>query len=377
MKQPRHIPALDGLRGLAILIVFMFHYGGGVHSTVRAVQIFGFINKGGWIGVTLFFVLSGFLITGILWDSFDQPDWWRNFYVRRTLRIFPLYYASLVLVALAAALKGTFWPTLHLIWIPVFYLQDIPHLADLVDRIPSPLRLFHFWSLAVEEQFYLIWPLLLFFQRSRSRAQNFCLAVFLFACLFRIFIWSFGPNPSQFSEFLVTRSGELAAGGWLAFAYRSPAWTRVIRFAPLAAVLGLAGFVVSGILSGSFGTDGRLQMTLGLPCITIFFAALLVLAMRPGITQSLAEMPWLRWLGGISYGIYVFHMLFLSSFVSVEQRMFGQRSYLITNAALFLIAAVGSVAMAWLSFHFFESPFLKLKDRFTTQSAPPVLEISR
>jgi peptidoglycan/LPS O-acetylase OafA/YrhL len=73
-------------------------------------RIIGFLNKGGWVGVTLFFVLSGFLITGILWDSFDQPQWWRKFYIRRMLRIFPLYYASIALVILAAARTSCRFP---------------------------------------------------------------------------------------------------------------------------------------------------------------------------------------------------------------------------------------------------------------------------
>jgi peptidoglycan/LPS O-acetylase OafA/YrhL len=161
LKKRPHLPALDGLRGFAVLVVFLFHYGGGTHSSLFVMRVFGFLNKGGWAGVTLFFVLSGFLITGILWDSFDQPNWLRNFYARRALRIFPLYYGSLVLVLLAAAWKGTLLPALRLIWIPAFFLQNMPHLVALVDRIPSPLGIFHFWSLAVEEQFYLLWPFVL------------------------------------------------------------------------------------------------------------------------------------------------------------------------------------------------------------------------
>ena len=377
MKQRRHIPALDGLRGLAVLIVFFFHYAGGAHSTLRAGRIFGFLNKGGWSGVTLFFILSGFLITGILWDSFDQTHWWRNFYVRRMLRIFPLYYVSIVLVVLAAVWKGTLRQTIDLIWIPLLFLQNMPHLTGLVDRIPSPLALFHFWSLAVEEQFYIIWPFLLVFQKSRGRAQNFCLSIFLFACLFRLLVWNLVPNPDQFGEFLITRSGELAAGGWLALAYRGPAWSQVQRFAPFVTLAGLAGFLTSGIVSGSLDAGGRIVMDFGLPCITVAFAALLVVAMRPGVVQRCTEVAWLRWLGGISYGIYVFHMMFLNTFISINEKVFGHRSHMLSNAGLFVVAAVGSIGMAWLSFHFFETPFLKLKDRFTSRSARPVIEASR
>jgi peptidoglycan/LPS O-acetylase OafA/YrhL len=349
------------------VIVFLFHFGGGTHSSLRIVRFVGLINKGGWVGVSLFFVLSGFLITGILWDSFDQPHWWRNFYIRRALRIFPLYYGSIFLVMLAAALAGTFQKAIQLIWIPILFLQNMPHLHSLVDQIASPLGLFHFWSLAVEEQFYLIWPFLLFaFRRSRDHARNLCITVFLISCLFRILIWTFDP-AGDYGGFLITRAGELAAGGWLALAYRGTEWHRIQRFAPAVALVAITAFIATGIITGSFNSGDRAQMIYGLPCITIGFAALLTMAMKPGFVQRCAEASWLRWLGGISYGIYVFHMLFLSLYSSIERRIFGSRSELVTHAALFVIAAVGAVVSAWISFHFFETPFLKLKDRFASR----------
>ena len=99
-----HIPALDGLRGFAVLIVFIYHYGyaGGAQTSNPFLRLIGTCNTAGWCGVPLFFLLSGFLISGILWDDRDHPNWWRRFYLRRTLRIFPLYYASLILVLLSA-----------------------------------------------------------------------------------------------------------------------------------------------------------------------------------------------------------------------------------------------------------------------------------
>ena len=369
MTTKRHLPALDGLRGLAVIMVFVYHYGGGTHSSVRAMQIFGFYNKGGWGGVTLFFILSGFLITGILWDSFDDPHWWRNFYMRRTLRIFPLYYATILLVLLGAAVAGTFHAAAGMIWVPLLYLQNMPGLAYNIDHLPSPLPLYHFWSLAVEEQFYLIWPFLLVLQKTRRQAQRLCIGTFIFALLFRVVIWQFAPHPGDYIEFLLTRAGELAAGGWLALAYRGPGWWRVERWALLTAGVGLTGFVAAGWLSHTFEPTGRWVMELGLPLLTIFFAALLVLAIKEGPVQTIFRARWLRWIGGISYGIYVFHVLLAGLFHGITQLLVGGRGAMAQNAVNFVVAATISVVVAWVSFRFYEKRFLRLKRFFSAEPA--------
>jgi peptidoglycan/LPS O-acetylase OafA/YrhL len=370
-KQP-HIPALDGLRGLAVILVFVFHYGGGTHSSVRAMQLFGFFNRGNWAGVTLFFILSGFLITGILWDSYSDPHWFRNFYMRRTLRIFPLYFAAIAFVLVAARFEGTFIPALKMIWVPLLFLQNIPPLVGNINNLPSPFPLYHFWSLAVEEQFYLIWPFLLVLQKTRERAKFLCLVTFLTSCLFRIIVWRFLVDPTDYAEFLLSRAGELAAGGWLAIAYRGPEWKRIERFAPFVATIGLAGFLSVGVLSRSFEVNGLLMADVGLPCITLFFAALIVTAIRPGLVQSLATAAWLRWIGGISYGIYVFHVLFLKIFEEITRPLARGHGLMAHNAISFCVAAAGSIGLAWLSFHLYENPILRLKSRF----APAVRKLT-
>ncbi len=247
--------------------------------------------------MTLFFLLSGFLITGILWDSLGEPHWWRNFYARRTLRIFPLYFGTLLLVMAAAALVGAFRQAASQIWIPALFLQNMPYLIDQVDHIGSPLSLFHFWSLAVEEQFYLVWPFLLLLQKSQRSARRLCVTVFALSFVFRVLIVKFNPHWQEYVEFLLSRGGELAVGCWLAICYRGPAWSRLERLAPYAAVAGLAGFTVSGIVGGTFELFSPLMVIAGLPSATVLFAALLVLSLRPGLVQQscqlgLAAMDW-------------------------------------------------------------------------------------
>lgn len=339
---------------------------GGLHSSIRVVQIFGFFNKGGWAGVSLFFALSGFLITGILWDSYDDPHWRRNFYLRRSLRIFPLYFGSLLLVLVGAMVVGTLGQTLRMIWVPFLFLQDIPLLKKgNIDHLSSPLPPFHFWCLAVEEQFYLIWPFLLVLQPTRERAKALCLGTFCFACIYRVVLWQLASDPQPYVEFLLTRSGELAAGGWLAMSYRGAEWSRIVRFAPVASVAGLIGFLFSGFAQHTFEERGQWMLELGLARLTPFCVSLIALAIGPGIVSSLSSAGWLRWLGGISFGVYVFHVLFGKIFAGIAHVLVGTRSATAQNAAFFLIAAIGSIASAWLSFHFYETPFLRLKRRFT------------
>ena len=246
LTRAKHIPALDGVRGLAVLMVVLVHYGGGAKSPNPLIHFIGLIIKTGWTGVTLFFLLSGFLITGILWDSRDTPHWWRNFYARRSLRIFPLYYASLLLVLVGAAFSHTLRLCLSNIWIYALYLQNMPSLIPRAVTLASPLLIGHFWSLAVEEQFYLIWPFVITRMKTLRQAENLCLAVFFLSAIFRLIIWTWHPNPFSYNQSLPARAGELALGGYLAMRFRRDGLHRIQFWAPLAMVF-LSDWICLGL----------------------------------------------------------------------------------------------------------------------------------
>ncbi|HEX4156334.1 MAG TPA: acyltransferase [Acidobacteriaceae bacterium] len=359
----RRLPALDGLRGLAVLLVFSLHVGGGAHSSFLPLRVIGEICNQGWTGVTLFFILSGFLITGILWDSRGEPHWWRNFYTRRMLRIFPLYYGSLLAVLVAAALAGTFSIALSRIWSPLLFLQDIPgRAAACINYDGSPLQLSHFWSLAVEEQFYIVWPFLLLLPKTKRAALSLCTVIFVLSELLLLSHWT-RLGIEQHLPLVFTRAAEMAAGAWLAIAYRTRLWNHLRRPAQFAAVLGLALFIL-GAYSG-YARFGPLC----LPAITLCYAALLVLSLHQGLVGRALSTRLIRWIGTISYGIYVYHVLLGHLFETAAVRIAGSAQGDLFHLVLIAISTIGTLLISWLSFQYFERPFLRRKRYYPTAGA--------
>src|SRR4051812_22693033 len=214
-----HIPSLDGVRGLAIAIVlvhnatFILH---GNHATLPKVA--AAVAAAGWLGVQLFFVLSGFLITGILFDTRTRPQFFRTFYARRTLRIFPLYYVFLAgalfivpLLANVADWHATAWRNQFFFWTYTSnwanpFGHDIPGLS-------------HFWSLAVEEQFYLLWPVIVFLGSPRFLLR-LCAGLVAVTPFVRLGLRLSGFAPLAGYEFTIARWDALAAGALLAICLR-------------------------------------------------------------------------------------------------------------------------------------------------------------
>ena len=362
----RHITALDGLRGLAILLVLFVHLGGGRRSAHLAIRFAANGMRLGWVGVSLFFVLSGFLISGILWDSCARPGWWKRFYIRRSLRIFPLYYLSL---AYAAVVTFDYARVMRpVLLVNLVYLQDLPWFEPILYRIPlNRVSLAHFWSLAVEEQFYLLWPFLLFaFRRSRTRAMHLCLAVILASLAWRYGIFATQSNPMWSYHALPGRAGELAIGAWLALATRGSTeqTNRLFHAIPRTAGLSLAALLLITLSTrGSFEVVEPAWLISGLLAVPVFFASMVALCLRPGPLQRLLENPLLRWYGKISYGVYVFHILLLPPFAYTVQHLAAHLSQTTQQVLESLTVLLGSTAAAAVSFYIYESYFLRLKDR--------------
>ena len=364
--KPARDPALDGLRGVAILLVYLFHYGGGVHSSHLAVRCFGYFVEGGWVGVPLFFALSGFLITGILWPSLSHPHALRNFFARRALRILPIYYGALLAAAFAAlivgARAGPFLPLL----VYAGFLQNMPPLVQLALHAPPPLPLVHLWSLAVEEQFYLLWPFLLLAARTRARALRLCFWIFGLSCAFRAVLFPPhvfpGASMANWSPFLLTRAGGLVLGAALALTPRERWPGRGLALVALA--LGAAVFVAVGVLSGTLVLAYQSQFIFALPAVDIACAAVLVLALEAEGLRRLLSLAPLRLLGRISYGFYVLHLLLEPAFDAIARWTIHAGTGDAYQTVRLLVGFPITFAAAWLSFTFFERPFLRLKRLF-------------
>jgi len=378
LTRPSHLPSLDGIRGLAILMVIAHNVQllelPVMHGAVAVVELA--LNLG-WVGVQLFFVLSGFLITGILLDSVGQPHGLRNFITRRALRIFPLYYGALALIFVLLPLLDA-QPEMYKAQAP-YQIWLWVYLSNWTDALGiGPKSLPHFWSLAVEEQFYLLWPLLVFSLRSPVRVAIMCVVVAIVALLCRIVLFNADANHNIVYEWTICRMDALALGGLAATCWRVPSWrswmARHRRQLTLAMLLLLGG---SFLWTHAFPRTSARGMTEGYTVLAIVFAAWLYLAAnqdaqvantgaRTPVWHRALRNPVLQSVGKYSYGMYVIHKPLHDLFsVKLLAKMGVQTEGYIFNASLHLLAVtLISYAAAWLSYHLYEVHFLRLKRYF-------------
>ncbi|MEO7028860.1 MAG: acyltransferase [Acidobacteriaceae bacterium] len=358
----RHIASLDGLRGVAICLVFMHH-----QYPRQRMNPLSILASAGWVGVDVFFVLSGFLITGILFDTAKKPHSLRNFFARRALRLFPIYFVIVGLLVL-------FSRPLHL---PLDW-RDIPFFAyganiSTALGINPPsfgpyLRFRHLWSLAVEEQFYLLWAPLVFVLGHRARVMKACVIGIVVAILLRI-VGVGHVQPIVLYQSLFTRMDSILCGSMLALWIRGESGYEVLNKRRLHVMFaaGLAVLCATFLVSHSLFDQRASVQLVGYVGNDLWCTALLGLALLPGtVVNRWMNHQGLRFIGRYSYSLYLWHEVpgpIFDQFVLRVERMFGP-AWLSGSLGFGMVFAF-CLLLAIVSYHAVELPFLHLKRYFS------------
>lgn len=349
-------------------MVFCFHYGMTAHTAAHWVDYFMLVTTGLWSGVDLFFVLSGFLITGILLDTRDSQNYFRNFYARRALRIFPLFYGVLFLLLALTPFLHLQWRLGHLALF--FYASNIAgHIDPSLNDLRPAVDLVHLWSLAVEEQFYLIWPMVVLWVRDRRSLIRVCVGTISFSLLLRCFLlWRF---PGAVYEWcygeLPTHCDGLLGGAIVAALIRSVDLTTLIRRSRILFLVSLLGIASLAIHYDGFGYHSPVLTILVYPLLAVLFSCILLRTLQPGTFFSrLGSLGVLRFFGKYSYGMYIYHLLFfplVGTLLPPLQRLLHSRTW---GGIVYVLVVLGlTTIVSVLSYQLYERHWLRLKSRFS------------
>jgi peptidoglycan/LPS O-acetylase OafA/YrhL len=345
---PGYIPELQGLRGIAVLAVVVYH----CHARLEGTWI-AYASLWGWAGVNLFFVLSGFLITSILIEARDKPHYFKNFYARRALRIWPVYFLLLIVCYSVPEwfLGDTLahqdgWKTLAAY---ALFVQNLRH-------APLPGTLGPTWSLAIEEQYYLLWAPVVFFCRGRLLRWLLPLALLAMLAVSPL-VRHLHPHWITGTHTLIHLDG-IALGSLLALAVHRFEWKRR-TWLKIGAAATVAGFALTATIAGGTSLlDSALALAFGgvvLVCLT---------ASGSGWMAALRRGP-LAYYGQISYGMYMTHILVFVYFGNFDARL--DDKYHISVAGNLMIVGLrlaASTLVATALWYGFESRVLKLKRYF-------------
>jgi peptidoglycan/LPS O-acetylase OafA/YrhL len=359
-KKFAYIPAFDGLRGVAVLFVILAH------------GSYGYVN--GWIGVDIFFILSGYLITSILQEEYDIYGTisFRNFFARRLLRLLPALLIAIVIANILWPYTARDWPhgnQLLASLSSLFYFNNL--LSDGVTASLSPL-----WSLSVEEHFYFFWPLLttlFLFKINLKHRIQFVIILILTVSAFRVYAFlfanklDFGLIIIDYYRFTLCRIDAIMTGAILAF-LPSYKFDKLKSINPTIILIFLTCFYIYVLVFLEY--DSRAINTGGFTIINIICAITVIFAIQNPTNFLLANGA-LKWIGRRSYGIYVYHEPIFS--VLEHLRISNNNTNLLFVTILRLILPM---VIAELSYRFIEKPILKYKDKFVSTNQSKNIEIA-
>jgi peptidoglycan/LPS O-acetylase OafA/YrhL len=345
-SDPKRLPALDGMRAIAVFVVIVGH----ANYPVKGVPAD--------LGVNLFFVLSGFLITRILLKEFDQSGRisFSSFYYRRTLRIFPAYYAFLAVSFALDRIMHDPWPTS----LTVSAVTYTVNYFNALHGHPTT-SIAHAWSLAVEEQFYLLWPLALVVLIRRGWLFGGTLAIALVALAWRTILVGLGADVAYVYNAFDTRMDCLAIGCLVAIAAKEGRGQNAI--AALSAKAWHPLVTMFLLLVSRWAPSKAYHYSLGFTVEAILCALLLIQVMRlaPLTGWKWLDHPVMRYLGLISYPMYLYHAI---------GGAFGRRAPFGGEPVEFIVTVLATIGLATGSYYVIERPFLRRRDAHPVATRP-------
>ena len=351
-----HYPALDGIRGIAILLVIVYHN-------------FGFIDVFffGWLGVDLFFVLSGFLITDILLRKQREQGFLKKFFIRRALRILPLYYLVLfVFLILLPFLEKNFLDLDYYISNQLWFWTYLQNWLLIFHPPEHAISLTHLWSLAVEEQYYLIWPFCILLIKKPQRLFFLLFIILLLVIFIRLIVWIYKiESLAYFNFYTFSRIDGICIGSMLALARKFAPSQTTKSFTAIIFLLASLNFIFY-FINKQYDFSFPFLAIVGYTTFATVFGLLLneIIVSKDSLIRVCFENKVLRFFGTISYGLYIIHW---PTYIVLKTHAAGLFQSYFFHSANFMIsmsATVISIIISYLSFHFYEKPFLKMKEKF-------------
>jgi len=351
-KPGQYVKELDGWRFIAVMAVILMHY------IPRIFMV-------GWVVMDLFFVLSGFLITGILLDTKSEKGYYKNFIVRRVIRLFPLYYLCLFIIFyfIPDSFFDVSYYRNHQIW---YWLYSSNWLIALQGWTPTKM-LDHFWSLAIEEQFYVLWPLFVWLLSSKQ-LMRWCIFLFFSSIILRNIGLNFGfvmPYPYVAT---IARMEPIALGAIVAVLLRNNKEI-LERIAPLASLISFICIIITFLIAGTVHMENVVIYSVGYTFLDIFFAGMLAITLSKNLplwARKFLTHPIIRKIAGMTYCLYVFHVPIHSimkyKYLPLLQQYTGNE---LTGFILMLVIGIGITFPLCYAIHrWIEAPLWKLKRFF-------------
>lgn len=357
----RYIPCLEGIRGYGFLLVFCGHYflpdQLAKPGTLR-LKLLTALASLGLFAVPAFFVLSGYLIGGILYDTRHREGFFRVFYSRRILRVFPVYYATLLAIAAYAAMRKIH---IDLFWAHFLYIQNL--LRGYIHRRGTSVSMIHFWSLAVEEQFYLLWPLIVWFFPERQKLIAIATSLIAFSFAARLAFPLIVSSPLSIMWFTPTRVDAILLGVLLALYRDREIYDRIKPYAKWVVMAGSLTIATLAIWKGMAWAKTWPAEEISIPLANITALAIIIAVMEENsVINRACSQRWICWIGNLSYSLYVIHLTFSPYFTDtltprLDQHMRHSFAVLASGA----IALCLTFLLSIVSYLLIERPVVNMK----------------